>query len=164
MKTIQQANLLNIPLQKIYWIAYKLKLAYNFIIHPNTHGVYIAVWCKGKILLIKNSYKQYYTLPCGGINKNETAKQGGVRELSEEVNIQVSDRDLIFAGSFLSLYEYMNDHITLYEIYFSDIPSFQCDNREVIWAGFKKPEEVLKMDLFPMVRNYLSTQSGFKKI
>ncbi len=146
--------------QKLYWLAYRLKLLYNFFIFPDTYGVYIAVWVNGRILLIKNSYKSYYTIPCGGLYKHETNKQGAIRELFEEVNIKVSKDDLVFVASLLSLVENMNDHITLYEINLSEVPEFQVDNREVIWANFEEPEEALKRDLFPAVQEYLRNKVG----
>ena len=164
MKFMNRSKIVDLTIQKIYLIAYKLKLLYNVIIFPNAYGVYIAVWSEGEILIIKNSYKKYYTLPCGGLKKNEDAKIGAVRELLEEVNINASTKDLIFAGTFISMSEYMNDHITLYELYFPDFPRFHCDNREVIWAEFKKPEEALKMNLFPLIKTYLSVKSGLKQI
>lgn len=141
--------------QKLYWLAYRLKLLYNFFIHPDTHGVYIAVWVKGKILLIKNSYKSCHTIPCGGLHKHELSKQGAIRELFEEVNIKASVDDLIFVTSLISLVENMNDHITLYELNLPEIPEFQVDNREVIWANFESPEKALNRDLFPVVEQYL---------
>lgn len=162
MKAIVQPTFTDKFLQKSYWVAYKLKLLYNFIFYPTAHGVYIAVWCKGKILMIKNSYKSYYTLPCGGLKKHETAKLAAIRELFEEVNIKVSTQDLTFAGKYFSKVEYMHDHITLYELYFSDIPKFQCDNQEVIWAGFKKPSEMINSNVFPFIKIYLSTKLGGK--
>jgi len=163
MKPISQSTITDKFLQKSYWVAYKLKLLYNFIFYPTTYGVYIAVWCKGKVLMIKNSYKSYYTLPCGGLKKGETTELGAIRELFEEVNIKASTKELIFIGGFLSQVEFMNDHITLYELNFTDFPEFQCDNQEVIWADFKKPGEILGMDLFPLVRIYLSNKLGVTK-
>ncbi|MFK5894194.1 MAG: hypothetical protein QM504_13310, partial [Pseudomonadota bacterium] len=58
--------------QHFFYIAYRLKLIVNFIYRPTVSGVYIAVWFQGKILIIKNSYKNYYTLPCGGVKNKET--------------------------------------------------------------------------------------------
>lgn len=49
----------------------------------------------------------------------------------------------------------MNDHITLYELNLPEIPEFQVDNREVIWANFESPEKALNRDLFPVVEQYL---------
>jgi len=142
--------------QILFWIAYRLKLLYNIFVCPDAHGVYIAVWASGKILIIKNSYKSCFTVPCGGINKNEIAEQSAIRELYEEVKIKVSLTDLIYVGSYLSDYEFMVDHIHLYEVNLLDIPNFQTDNREVVWAGFEDPKIIIKKDLFPVVRYYLN--------
>ncbi len=141
--------------QWLFKLAYQLKLLYNKTFYPEVYGVYIAVWAEGKILIIKNSYKSYFTLPCGGIKKDESAELAAVRELYEEVNIQTSTNDLRFVSSFLSFFESMHDHINLYELHLDKTPEFTIDNREVIWGKFITPEKVLEMDLFPVVHNYL---------
>lgn len=144
--------------QLLFYIAYRVKLLYNIIINPDVSGVYIAVWADSKILVIKNSYKPYYTLPCGGLQKHETPAQGAIRELFEEVKISTSTDDLHVAGHFLSKIEYMNDSITLFELNLEDTPWFQVDNREVVKADFITPDSALKMKLFPVVRDYLTSK------
>lgn len=147
--------IIDTSVQWLFKLAYQFKLLYNQLFYPKAYGVYIAVWAEGKILIIKNSYKSYFTLPCGGIKKDEPDKLAAVRELFEEVNIQTNAEDLRFISSFLSFFESMHDHINLYELHLDKTPEFNIDNREVIWGEFIPPEKVLEMDLFPVVRNYL---------
>lgn len=144
--------------QFLYIVAYRLKLFYNQLFYPVAHGVYVAVWYKDEILLIKNSYKNYYTLPCGGLHKNESPKHAAVRELNEEVNIYVDESQLKLVGHYTSQIEYMQDNIILYEIILSEYVNYKCDNREVIWAAFEEPNKVLNKPLFPVVRSYLSNK------
>ncbi len=162
MSDVRQPDLIDKLFQILFFVAYRLKLVYNFLLSPTAEGVYIAVWCNGRVLIIKNSYKHYLTFPCGGLNHYERPEEGAVRELFEEVGIRGSATDLNLVGSFFSRVEYMDDHITLYEIYLSQQPQIQCDNREVTWASFERPEKVLKSETFPLVRDYLNARTGFK--
>ncbi len=147
--------IIDTSVQWLFKLAYQLKLLYNQIFYPNAYGVYIAVWAKGKILIIKNSYKSYFTFPCGGIKKDEPAKLAAIRELVEEVNIKTNTKNLRFISSFLSTFENMQDHINLYELHLDKTPEFKIDNREVICGEFIEPEKALEMDLFPVIRDYL---------
>ncbi len=156
-------NFFDTPIQWLFKLAYQLKLLYNKIFYPDAYGVYVAVWAEGKILMIKNSYKSYFTLPCGGIKKDESAEQAAVRELLEEVNIQTNAKELSFFSSFLSVFENMHDHINLYELYLKKVPQFNIDNREVIWGEFITLEEALEMDLFPVVHDYLLNKTEHVK-
>jgi len=155
--------IIDTSIQWLFKLAYQLKLLYNQIFYPDAYGVYIAVWAEGKILIIKNSYKSYFTLPCGGIKKDESAELAAVRELFEEVNIQTNANNLKFISSFLSLFESMHDHISLYELHLDKTPEFNIDNREVIWGKFMPPEKVLEMDLFPVVHSYILNKLEYIK-
>jgi len=145
----------NLLIQWIYIIGYKLGLCFWRLFKPLSNGVYIAVWCKNKVLLIKNSYKNDFTLPSGGIKKGERLNIAAARELFEEVNIKVKPDELKFVGAYSNLYEYKRDTINLFEIRFKSEPAFQVDNREVIWAAFIDSADVMRFQLFPTVRTYL---------
>jgi 8-oxo-dGTP pyrophosphatase MutT (NUDIX family) len=125
--------------------------------------VWVAVWCRGEILLIKNAYRKAITLPGGGIERAERAKQSAVRELSEEVGIDASPDDLRFWGQYLSHVEYKRDHINLFELEFEDRPEIRLDNREVIWADIQVPEQAMELDLFPALRSYLEDKMAGRR-
>ncbi|MBT6325681.1 MAG: NUDIX hydrolase [Bdellovibrionales bacterium] len=122
-------------------------------------GAYIAVWSQGKILLIKNSYKKKYTIPSGGVNKNESIIQAAARELKEETGIEVHENSLLFYKEYISHEEYKEDHINLFELFLESAPKVKIDNREVIWGEFKTKDEALKYNLFKPVRDYLLSKS-----
>jgi len=145
----------NLIIQWIYIIGYKLGLCFWRLFKPLSNGVYIAVWCKNKVLLIKNSYKNDFTLPSGGIKKGERPNIAAARELFEEVNIKVKPDELKFVGAYSNRYEYKRDTINLFEIRFTSEPAFKVDNREVIWAAFIDSADVMRFQLFPTVRTYL---------
>jgi 8-oxo-dGTP diphosphatase len=152
---INQKQLIDISLQKIYRIAYQARQIYNFIFRPAAKGVYVAVWAENKILIIRNSYKNEFTMPCGGIKKTEQPIDAAIRELSEEVSITLNKTDLKFYCTYVNTSEYMSDYINLYEVYFAEQQLFEIDNREVVSAFFLTPKEALHLPLFPVVRQYL---------
>jgi len=117
--------------------------------------VWVAVWCRGEILLIKNAYRNSITLPGGGIDRGELEEQAAMRELLEEVGIESAPGDLRFWGQYLSHVEFKHDHINLFELELSQRPEIRLDNREVTWADIRCPEQALSLALFPALRTYL---------
>ncbi len=138
-----------------YIAAYHLLRAGYFIFRPATFGVYVAVWHGDQVLLIRNAYRPYYTLPSGGIKRNESALDAAVRELAEEVRIQVRPDELRLISRYCVRHEFTRDTVTLFEVEFPARPAFHPDRREVAWADFRTPEAALQNDLFPVVERYL---------
>ena len=138
-----------------YKTAHRMLRAYWGIGNPHTHGALIAVWHDGQILLVKNSYRREYTLPGGYVRPDETPEQGAARELREEVGVEVSPSDLRLAYSQTKPYENRRDHVTICEVQLDHPIAFKVDNREVVWAGFRRPDEVLALPIVPHLREYL---------
>ncbi|MDH4040090.1 MAG: NUDIX hydrolase [Gammaproteobacteria bacterium] len=141
--------------QLAFYVAYRLHLVWNFVFRPQCHGVWVAVWSQGQLLLIKNAYRSSITLPGGSIDGLERPVEAALRELREEVGIEAEPGDLVFWGQYLSLVEYKYDHINLFELELPAMPGFQLDNREVSWAAPSLPEQALALNLFPALRIYL---------
>ena len=51
-----------------------------------------------ELLVVKANYKNYWTLPGGIVNSNETPKQAAIRETSEEVGIILDAADVSFVA------------------------------------------------------------------
>jgi len=74
--------LIYLPLAKLYW----------FVFRPKTTGVKCVLRYGDKILLIKNSYGlKLWTLPGGGVKRNESVRDAVIREVREEVGITIKD-------------------------------------------------------------------------
>jgi len=149
--------------QLTYYVAYRLHLAWNFLFRPECHGVWVAVWSQGQLLLIKNAYRSSITLPGGSIDGVEHPVQAALRELHEEVGIKAEPTDLVFWGQYLSLVEYKYDHINLFELELPAMPPFQLDNREVNWGAMSQPEQALALNLFPTLRIYLQDKEAGRR-
>lgn len=113
------------------------------------------MWNDGQLLLVKNSYRHHYTLPGGYIHEGETAEEAGARELREECDVEVLPSDIKVAYQGTREFEHRNDSVTIVEVEVPHRPRVDVDNREVVWAGFKSPADVLALPIVPHLREYL---------
>jgi len=138
-----------------YFFAYRLLLVYWFIFRPKVRGVNVAIWVKGKILLVRPCYKNLFSMPGGYIKSREDAKTAAIRELEEELNLIVYRNDLCFVESILTTNEYKYDFTSVFETRRVLEPKVNIDNREVIGYGFFSLEDALSLRLQETVRIYL---------
>ncbi len=141
---------------QIFFIAaYRILLVYWFLRKPDVYGVYVALWYGDKILIIKNSYKKYFTLPSGSVKRSEDLSEAAVRELREETGIAVPTEKLNRVRADTVFFEYKYDHINIFEVKLNEMPEVRPDNREVIYGEFLTVERALSLDLFPGVKDYI---------
>jgi 8-oxo-dGTP pyrophosphatase MutT (NUDIX family) len=144
--------------QVFYRLAYRALLALWFFTRPTVYGVYIAVWYDERLLVIKNSYKKRFTIPCGRVKRGEDVAEAAVRELYEEVGIRLKKYQLTFAGEYSAKYKYATDVGTFFEIEMAESPNVQADNREVVWAQFIALDQISKLNLNPTVNAWLDNR------
>lgn len=139
-------------------VAYRVLLVHWFLFRPESRGVFIAVWHEGRLLIIRNSYRTWDALPAGGMKRHETPAQAARRELQEEVGIEAPVTSLRFVADIQSRFEYKRDVCSFFELTLEREPLVTIDEREVVWAGFMKPEDALSGHLAPPVRAYLESR------
>lgn len=67
-----------------------------------------------KCLLVKPNYQDYWDIPGGGVDANESPINAAIRELTEETGLVVSEHDL---GLIDVIYYKEHDHLTMiYEL------------------------------------------------
>ena len=137
-------------------VAYRLQQVYWFVFRPEGNGVFVAVWCRGRLLIVELSYKAPPTLPGGGAKRGEPFDHGAARELAEETGIRVRPEALAFAGEVRSRSTYLRDRCHVFEIDFEDPPEVRIDRREVVAAAFRTPDEALAGPIAALVRRYLT--------
>lgn len=142
------------------WIAYRILLGLWFVFRPRRRGVFIAVWHDGRVLAIRNSYRDWLALPAGGMRRGETPEDAGRRELAEEVGITAAAGELRFACEVPTTFEWKRDRCAFFEIEINAPIEPHVDHREVVWAGFVTPEEALAAHLAPPVRVYLERRAA----
>jgi 8-oxo-dGTP diphosphatase len=136
-------------------LLYRMHLTYCFLVRPSTQGVYVAIWVGDSVLMVKNSYKSEFTLPCGGIHRHESPLDAARRELYEEVGIYAREGDLVTVGDFVNESEFKRDMVRIYEMHLDEEPRWLVDQREVTWAGLMSVQQACSLPVFPVVHRYL---------
>jgi len=141
-----------------YRAAYQAMRVYWRLARPATYGALVAIWNNDEILLVRNSYVNYYCVPGGYLKELETPVQAAVRELAEEVSIQVSPEALTLGREESHAWEGKREVVTIFDLDVSVRPVFRVDNREVIDAEFFSPKYALEMKLFPPLRHHIEAR------
>ena len=141
--------------QVAFRIAHRLLRTYWWIRRPLKGGILVAVWHLDRILIIKNSYRDEYTLPGGYPLPGETPAIAASRELLEECGVYVPSEDLhaVYRREFM--FEHRRDDVIIVEVELARRPHVRIDHREVCEARFAKPEEVMSLDAVPHLSDYL---------
>jgi len=141
--------------QLAYVCAYRVMRTYWRVRKPTTHGALVVLWHEGELLLVRNSYVRYYSLPGGYLRRGETSRQAAIRELAEEVGISARPDELALALDSAHVWEGKRDHVELFELELAERPQVRVDQREVIEARWVSPVEALGLDLFPPLRRVI---------
>jgi 8-oxo-dGTP diphosphatase len=145
--------------QLAFKLAHRMLRVYWLVRSPRTRGVLVAVWHDGQVLIVKNSYRRHYTLPGGYQHAGESFEQTGARELAEECGVLVSADALRASYQGVHRFEFRKDDVTLLEVELPVRPEVSIDNREVVWADFKAPGEILRMPVVPHLVEYLERRA-----
>jgi len=148
------------PLDLAYQVAFKtahrLLRLYWTVRRPHKGGILIAIWNGGELLIVKNTYRKQHTLPGGYPRGDESPPQTGARELAEECDVHVAPEQLkeVYRGE--HLFEGRRDDVTIVEVELPTRPNIRVDHREVAYARFAGPEEILSLEIVPHLREYLT--------
>ena len=143
----------------VYFAGYRVMRVWWFLLRPNVRGAYVAVWHDDHLLLIRNSYRKGETLPCGRIERGESARAAARRELREEVGIDVPEEALVPATDFELVVDFKHDHASVFELHPSQRPAVRVDAREVVWGEFVQAAELSGRPLVPQLSRYLEWRS-----
>jgi ADP-ribose pyrophosphatase YjhB (NUDIX family) len=139
----------------MYRIAYRLMKVYWRALKPLNHGALVAIWHQGRVLLVKNSYVDYYSLPGGYVKRGELPSEAAVRELREEISLDVNPSQLELQVDLTHDWEGRRDHVVIFDLFLDEAPRVKVDNREVVAAEFVTPEQALERRLFPPLRRHV---------
>lgn len=145
--------------QLAYVCAFQLMRAYWTVRRPTTHGALVTLWNEGQVLLVRNSYVPYYSLPGGYIHAGEGGSQAAARELGEEVGLRTTPEQLTLVHEETHPWQGKQDHVQIFSLDLPKRPEIKIDHREVIEAAWWSPERALTLNLFPPLRTVLEQRA-----
>ena len=140
--------------------AYRVMRVWWRLRRPDAHGAFVAVWLDGALLLVRNSYREGESVPCGHIRRGESPIEGAVRELREEVGLEAPPGELVAAGVHVVEFEDKRDHAHFFEWRAPAGAEPRVDAREVIHAEWVAAAGLRERPLLPHTRAYLESLPG----
>jgi len=123
---------------------------------PAHDGAMVAVWLGGRILAVQQSYRSSLSWPGGGVRRGEEPREAALRELREELGLDVSPADLLLAREMVVDWDFRREHVRVFELRLRAEPVLRIDNREVVAARFVEPQALLAERILPpFIRAYL---------
>jgi len=121
------------------------------------NGAYIICQYGEKVLMIKNSYKSYFTIPCGKIDRGESSLEAAQRELKEEVNLDFPLDRFTYIKQVINRTEYKEDHQFYYHVNIdsNSVEQIVPDGLEVTEANLMSKEEIINENIFCPVKNII---------
>jgi 8-oxo-dGTP diphosphatase len=118
-------------------------------------GTAIAVWHQGRLLCVRESYRQGLGLPGGGLNRGEAAEAAARRELFEEVGLDLAPAYFRPEGLIAFQLDGRPIEDALFEVELAAEAPLRIDQREIVWAGFLAPDDIREDRLQRCLRLYL---------
>ena len=147
-----------------YRLAYRLLLSWWWLRRPRAEGAGVAVWCEGRLLVVRSSYRDLLDLPGGGIEPGETARSAAIRELLEEAGLAAPAEALSEAARLSFVQEHRRITDTVFEWQAASLYVPSIDNREIVWAGWLTPSELRQHRLAPPLALYLEAAGAGSRV
>ena len=126
----------------MYRLAHRLRRVYWFVFRPRTFGVKCVVEHDGRWLMIRNTYGGgYWTFPGGAIDAGESPDAAAMREVAEEVGIELASVQPI--GDYFSTLQHKRDTVYCFR---AAVPTADVviDPAEIAEAAWIDPEAIPK--------------------
>ena len=125
------------------------------ILRPEHQGALVALWVGERVLVVRQSYRSGLNFPGGSLRPGETARDAALRELKEEVGLILPPEFLTPAWEGKHLWDWRNDHVTIFEAALDSPPALRVDGREIVDARLISPIAVLAGPRPPFIEAYL---------
>jgi 8-oxo-dGTP diphosphatase len=144
----------------IYRYGYRAARLVWWFTKPHHSGAVVMLWHEGRVLLVRASYGEAWTAPGGGIGTREAPVQAAVREISEELGLEVSPKEMRHVLVVEHFWENRHDKVHIFEVQLSEMPKVEIDNRELIEARFVTPVEAQSFNLPPHLQDYFRMKAA----
>ena len=140
---------------RLYRLAAWLYETYRLVARPHSHGALVAIWWGERLLLVQSSYRDRLSLPGGGLEAGETAKQAAVRELAEELDLVVEPEQLGDPWTITERSKRGSNTVTILVWHVADQPAISIDNLEIVGCHWVTRQEALGLPITSHLREYL---------
>lgn len=134
--------------------------AWWFVARPTERSAHVAVWCDDRLLLVRNSYRSGWSLPAGRLGRREDARAGALREVREEVGLDLRAEALVDCGWLEVPDHHKIDRAALFRVDLPREPDLAIDRREIVHALFVPRERAFSLALSPVTLHALRTARG----
>jgi len=113
---------------------YGFLVTYWFIFRPSYQGAKVVIVCGDEMLLVRHTFHpHYWTFPGGTVEKNEVPMETAIREVKEELNIDL--KNVVKTGEFNSNQFYKKDTCHCFYTIVEN-KNFEIDDYEIVEARF----------------------------
>jgi 8-oxo-dGTP pyrophosphatase MutT (NUDIX family) len=147
--------------------AYRLIYRYGFraarllwkFTRPTHIGALVMLWHDKRVLLVRTSYQDLWAAPGGGIRADEAPAQAAIREVSEELGLELTPEHLHHVLSVEHFWNNRHDQVQIFEAELFDPPNVRIDHREIIEARFVTLGEAQSLNLAPHLHDYFRVKA-----
>ena len=139
---------------KAAWIARK---GVRLLPWPHMNGAMAAVWVEGRVLLVQNSYNDFWSMPGGRLNAGERFAQAAARELLEETGIRIEAAALAPVHDEVLGHLLRRDRVEIFAAGLEELPAVSADPVEIEQTRWVTPQEAFALPLFGPTRRYLQS-------
>ena len=132
---------------RIYWKVFK----------PLTHGARILLVTDTKVLLVQPRTLDYWNLPGGGMHKNEDPEKAAIREIHEEIGIEIDSVDFLL-GTYISSDEGKRDTVYIFvkKVQNELLPHPDIEIGRAEWFAFDNLPDTVTGRTKMRIKEYLS--------
>lgn len=140
-------------------LAYKLAYPiWCWLLRVSGHrlfGALVMIWYDGRLLMLRTSYHDETVLPGGQAKRGEDSRDTAVREVAEELGLQLDPQSLKFACEVNFDIRGLRGTDHIYTIEFAQCPELRLDQREIVSADWLLPEQAHDLIVEPEIRELL---------
>lgn len=143
-----------------YKAAWALRKGVWYAPWPHLNGALSAVWVGDQVLLVRNSYNSYFTLPGGRLNRGESYVAAAARELDEETGITIAQDRLTLARRENMHRPFGRAVVEIFETVLDELPAVVLDPVEIAEYRWETVPGSENLPLFSPVRRYLRERTA----